>query len=81
MTSDNASRGWQPIETAPLDRRVLLFRPAARPLYQISIGRWNCDSHSSNPRPYWRGDHGFDQPSDQREIPPTRWMEIPDPPD
>jgi len=76
---------WQPIETAPRDRPILLYRPGACGMYmnnnrQISPGGWNSCRHHSNPRPYWAC---FLENTDTkwcRDFPPTHWMDLPEPP-
>lgn len=70
---------WQPIETAPRDRRILLFHPTLT-YRRVMIGCWDEDKHSSRPRPYWTNDacamRGI---TDTRKHPPTMWAEIEEP--
>lgn len=75
---------WQPIETAPKDRRVELWIPNTwtkgdgRP----SHGRWDDDRYARRPRPFWNYDL-FHRISDMRDEPPTHWREpaaAPEPP-
>lgn len=65
---------WLPIDTAPKDRRILLFCPG---LKQI-IGQWCDDKYSSKPKPYWRNDltEVFGKPTTRADQ-PTHWVELP----
>lgn len=67
---------WQPIETAPKDQRILLFRSG-----HVVCGRWNDDRYARTPRPYWTHDNertfGV---VDARKSPPQFWMPLPPPP-
>ncbi len=63
-----APQGWQPIETAPKDKRsVVLYWPhwSHTPVvgYIDKVGRWACEAASSTDGPD-----------------PTHWMPLPDPP-
>ena len=59
---------WQPIDTAPKDRQLLMWEPF-EPM--ICLGRWNdedgewsrCESNGTR---FWKQ--------------PTHWMEAPEPP-
>lgn len=68
---------WQPIETAPKDKRVMLYFPKRGPVF----GRWDSDAYAKTPRPYWSHDNerlfGI---TDARKNPPTHWAPQPDPP-
>ncbi len=68
--------GWQPIATAPKDRRVLLLTPRYAS-QQVWIGRWNEDRYSKKPRPYW--DIESWRPTISRGGQPTHWQPLPDP--
>lgn len=73
-------QGWQPIETAPKDRRILLLRK--RP-YGVMVvgGHWQDDRFGKNIRPYWGHDleRAFGT-IDARKNPPIAWMDEPLPP-
>lgn len=61
---------WQPIETAPKDRRILLY-------YGWSVcGCWNLDEFINNPKPYWLTDKGFLGKTWHKENNPTHWAEL-----
>ena len=65
---------WQPIETAPKDKRILLCYPC-----RVVCGEWNDDRYARKPRPYWG--HDLDRVFgliNARTVPPTHWMLIPD---
>lgn len=68
---------WQPIESAPKNMRIMLYRPARR-LFEIGFGRWCADEYSKKPRPYWSGE-GTQVMMDRHE-PPTHWAPMPEPP-
>ena len=72
-----ANAGWQPIETAPKDRAVLLYCPDIG----VVRGMWNSCEHAKNPKPYWSIDreHLFGTRL-VRLNQPTHWMPLPDPP-
>ena len=58
---------WQPIETAPKDRPILLAAwVAAGPYYVLEVGWWEEDG----------GHWAFGSEGD-----PTHWMTLPSPPD
>lgn len=71
--------GWQPIETAPKDRAVLVY-PATWSEYTASIARWNMDQYAKNPHPYWRRYDDLGKVTISRERTPTHWMPLPAPP-
>lgn len=43
---------WQPIETAPKNRSILLWFPG---IYNgmFSVGEWDKNEFAKKPRPYW----------------------------
>jgi len=64
---------WKPIETAPRDRNILLWRNG-----RIDIGFWCDDKYAKNPRPYWHSITViFYHRTSQRKFIPTHWAEIP----
>lgn len=83
---------WQPIETAPKDRRLLLYRPGEYRDSQVTEGCWVdlADDWLATPAerkvpPHWKT-RGRPFKEDQRRshtdlrCPPTHWMPIPAPP-
>ena len=68
---------WQPIETAPKDKDVLLYCP----MRGAVRGRWNDCKYATNPKPYWTHDrerlHGV---INTRNDQPTHWMPLPERP-
>jgi hypothetical protein len=60
-------QGWQPIETAPKDREILLYGKR-RFTDGIAQGAWN--SGGAMHLPHWMGD----------VTQPTHWMPLPSPP-
>lgn len=68
---------WQPIETAPRNEYILVWPSSSNGT--ASCAKWDTDSFSKRPRPYWRRlDAGLQE---SRLNPPTHWMPIPDPPE
>jgi len=69
---------WQPIETAPKDRQIVLYIPGHGP----SVGQWNYTAHNKKPHPYWSSVaerlFGVQWMRDRQ---PTHWCEIVDPND
>lgn len=68
---------WQPMETAPKDKRILLCRRWAYKDIVVG-GHWQKDEFAKKPRPYW----GHDQERvfgtlDARKNPPIGWMPEP----
>jgi len=68
---------WQPIETAPKDRDVLLYCPKCG----VVRGRWKAQTYHSKPKPYWTNDrerlYGV---IETRNDQPTHWAPLPDAP-
>lgn len=73
---------WQPIETAPRDRRILLLRPTADfDWAKIIVGRFEDDRFATKPKPYWA--HDLERLEGKRSTKanqPTHWMPLPAPP-
>jgi hypothetical protein len=67
---------WQPIETAPRDQRIVLYRPSS-PIERarVVIGQYNPNSDAAKrPRPYWSHDcETFTGTKEARSHPPTHW--------
>jgi hypothetical protein len=67
---------WQPIETAPKDRRILLYWNDI-----IVCGHFDDDRYANKPRPYWSNDLKMTFSATQvRRNPPSHWMELPEAP-
>ena len=75
ITRLKAAQVWQPIETAPKDRRILLMRDGNR----ICIGRYCPDRGALNVLPEYWTDEGYGV-TWARNHPPTHWMPLPDAP-
>ena len=71
---------WQPIETAPKDKRILLYRPTAPEWWMVMGGRYDSDEYAKNPKPYWSTYNWRLGKTEQRQNAPTRWMPLPEPP-
>ncbi len=72
---------WQPIETAPKDKSlILVYRPAALKWGQIDIATWDDDRYAKKPRPYWRSIIRIMGKLDMRAWEPTHWQPLPEPP-
>lgn len=71
MADQQATQGWQPIETAPKDGRpILLFGGYSGG--GINIGAWGGSRPAS-----WRDGHSMGR---QFPRPCTHWMPLPEPP-
>lgn len=65
---------WQPIETAPQGRRVLVFMP---PLpYDDDAGEVVVATQSKSCAGWWSDDEG-----DDLRVNPTHWQPLPTPPE
>lgn len=72
---------WQPIETAPKNRRVLLWYQ--NPVFtgcEAVAGQWDEDEFAMRPRPYWASDLAVLNKALSRRIQPTHWAELPEGP-
>jgi hypothetical protein len=70
---------WQPIDTAPKDRRVLLYYPQRFP--GVVCGFWEAEEYAKKPRPHWRNDKSHMHVVHAiRDNQPTHWMALPDAP-
>ena len=67
----------QPIETAPKDRRILLWDPSRE---KWRFGRWELDQYTVKPKPFWLYE-GIFRINENRAAQPTRWMPEPEPPE
>lgn len=68
---------WQPISTAPKDKRIILHCPKRGSVF----GRWQDDRYAKKPRPYWTND--LERTLSTlwtRDDQPTHWMPLPVPP-
>ncbi len=71
---------WQPIETAPKDRRsVLLWGIHPE---RADVGAYDPDTYSKRPKPYWTaiGSERLYGVRYVREHQPTHWAPLPEPP-
>ena len=62
---------WQPIETAPKDREILIARPES-----VKIAKWDDDRYNRKPRPFWNdySPHGM---AYMRNNSPKYWQYLP----
>lgn len=69
---------WKPIETAPKNRRILLFYPKC-PFTgcNVQIGKWDDDRYAVKPTPHWDNDQHriWGRPA-LKSTSPTHWAEI-----
>ena len=72
-----AAKAWQPIELAPKDRPILLWRPTAFEWGRVTMGQWSDDKYGKKPKPFWSGELWGIGIIHSREWTPTMWMEIP----
>jgi hypothetical protein len=71
---------WQPIETAPKDKIVLLFRPTAFEWGSVAPGKYNVDFFAKRPKPFWEIWLKIGGTVESRLWEPTHWMPLPAPP-
>jgi nitrogen fixation protein FixH len=72
---------WQPIETAPNDKIILLYRPTATADWmRVTIGKHEDQRYAVNPRPYWGLWIKVGSTTEARMHTPTHWMPLPEPP-
>ena len=73
---------WQPIETAPRDARVILYRPTGLHVARVVVGCYRDERYSDRPRPYWTHDlERMEGKLNARAHQPTHWMPLPAPPE
>jgi hypothetical protein len=73
--NQNSTTGWQPIETAPLQKILLLF--AVTDISENGeVRNWKMATGSADHRGWLWGGHMV-QPWD---VVPTHWMPLPEPP-
>jgi hypothetical protein len=72
---------WQPIETAPKDQTIMLYRPAANEWFQVAPGKWDTNDFHARPKPYWSCPYGIAFVYDCRAFPPSHWQPLPPPPE
>lgn len=73
---------WQPIETAPKDQTVIVFRPTMwGGKGHIGKARWETDKYLKKPKPFWSSSEGWIGKTEDRHHPPTHWMPLPEPPE
>ena len=71
---------WQPITTAPKDKRIFLYWPK---IFGGCIygGHWERDTYAKKPVPYWTSDISrIVGLRELRALPPTHWLPVPAPP-
>jgi hypothetical protein len=76
----SSASDWHPIETAPRDRIILLYRPTQKQDWlSIAPGRYEDQSHCTFSYPFWASVNEENE-FDDREHPPTHWMLLPEAP-
>lgn len=70
---------WQPIETAPKDQLIMLWRPDAYWWAKRDIAIWCKDNLARKPKPYWQS-LLIQGKVMQRYWYPTHWQPLPQPP-
>ena len=69
---------WQPIATAPKDRRILLYYPEKlfNEIHCV-FGKWEHEKNHSRPKPYWTNDLvGLSGVVSTKKNQPTLWAEV-----
>lgn len=64
---------WQPIETAPKDKRIMLFIPSVGSVF----GKWDNQKYHTKPKPYWTTDRTHMGTFWHRDNQPTHWQPEP----
>ena len=66
---------WLPIETAPKDKRILLFyKESLFTGVQVVFGKWNDERYCNNPKPHWVSDlRSLQGKANCRSNQPTHW--------
>lgn len=62
---------WQPIDTAPKDREIIVWVRGRQ-----YIATWERDSYNQKPRPFWNYSDTWGK-TGCRAIPPLLWMPLP----
>lgn len=71
---------WQPIETAPKDRTVMLWVPDGV-WSRATFGEWDDEKYARKPKPYWNTElRRWRGVIWQRAHQPTHWAPIPEGP-
>jgi hypothetical protein len=65
---------WQPIETAPTDRRTMFVARA----FGVKVSSVSMYPYTTDPYCVWRDGDGFARWP--HPFPPTHWMPLPEPP-
>jgi hypothetical protein len=69
---------WETMETAPKDKRILLYYDP--PLYtdvSVICGKWDDDKYAYKSRPHWTNDlHILSGANRTRNMQPVLWKEI-----
>lgn len=72
---------WRPMDTAPVDRRIMLKRPrwhgGPTATMAVCIGRYDRQQFHKSPKPYWTDDQAFYSVVENRKSTPVGWREIP----
>lgn len=69
---------WKPMDTAPVDRRVLLRHNTPHGGERIDIGRWVDQRHHVAPKPFWQYEGlAVSRVHYCRMFPPIGWMDLP----
>lgn len=72
---------WRPMDTAPVDRRIMLKRPrwhgGPTATMAVGIGRYDQQQFHKTPKPYWTDDQAFYSVVENRKSTPVGWREIP----
>jgi len=72
---------WQPIETVPDEYKITEWnQPRILAVFngKVQIASWDDERYHKKPRPFWRYD--WNNVGSQREIQPTHWTPLPEPP-
>ena len=70
-------REWLPIESAPKDLVILLYRPTAAIWAQVSVGKFDDDKFAKKPKPFWEIWLKIGRILESRNWEPTHWMPLP----
>lgn len=67
---------WQPMDSAPKDRKIIVAFRGRDDLWIVEIREWKDDAFAARPKPYWCSAFG---PTRDRRCVPELWTELPTP--
>lgn len=69
---------WKHMNTAPVDRRILLLHHAHGGTQRVDVGRYNDQRHHVSPKPFWQYEGlSTGRVNYCRLFPPIGWTDLP----